>query len=448
MAPDEDAAGEIARRALELSRADGCSVTLQGREQTNLRFARNAATTNGFHSEATVTVTSWFGERSGSATLSSLEDGALAQAVARSEALARHAPPDPEYMPLLGPQDYAPGAGFDAPTAALPADALAEAAGGAAAVCSAAGLEGAGFVEAGWTFRMIANSAGLRAFERRTAAEATISARRRTDSPEPGQWSGWAGATAVGFDRLDAGALAWRAAEKASAKGEAIDLDPGDYTVVLEPAATAELVMWLLWHMDARPADEGRSFLSRKGGGVGVGERLFDERVTIFSDPANPVTPDEMFSAEGLPRRPVKWIENGVVRSLWRSRFWAQKSGCEPAPEPEGVVMESGTATLEDMIASVRRGVLVTRLWYTNVVDPRSLTVTGLTRDGNFLIENGRIVGPARNLRFNQSVIAALNGVEAVGASARAGGVFRAGGVSAPPMLVRKFTFSSRTSGI
>lgn len=445
----EDEAHQIAAQALERSRADACAVCVSGAERTNLRFAGNMATTNGFHSDASVTITSWFDQRSGSVTIASLEGEALEHAAARSEELARLAPPDPEFMPLLGPQEYAVGAGYHAPTAALPAGALADAAGSAVAAAREAALDGSGFVEAAGSFQALANTAGLRAFERRTSAGLTISARRRSGSPEPGQWSGWAGASAVGFDALNAEALAKQAVGKASARGEPIDLDPGVYTVILEPAATAELVLWLLWHMDARSADEGRSFLSRKGGGTALGEKLFDERVTILSDPADPVAPGETIGFEGLPHRRTPWIENGVVRNMWRSRFWAHKTGCEPTPRAHDLVMQGGSTTVDEMISSVRRGVLITRLWYTNTVDPRSLLLTGLTRDGNFLIENGRIVGPARNLRFNESLLAALNDVEAVGPAVRTSGVFGAhAGISAPALLVRSFTFSSRSGGI
>jgi predicted Zn-dependent protease len=445
----EDEAHRIAARTLERSRADACAVRISGAERTNLRFARNMATTNGFRSETSVTVTSWFGERSGSAAIASLEDEALDRAAARSEALARLAPPDPEYMPLLGPQRYAPGAGYHAPTAALPAGALADAAGAAAICAEEAGLDGSGFAEAGARFQALANSAGLKAFERRTSAGITISARRRSESHGPGQWSGWAGASAVDFHSLNAEAAAGRAVDKASAKGEAIDLDPGVYTVILEPAATAELVQWLLRHMDARPADEGHSFLSRKGDGTALGEKIFDERVTIYSDPADPAAPGEIFGHEGLPCQRTLWVENGVARSLWRSRFWARKTGRAPTPPARDLVMTGGPVSTDEMIASVKRGVLVTRLWYANVVDPSTLLLTGLTRDGNFLIENGRIVGPARNLRFNESVVAALNNVEAIGPAVRTADVFGLqAGVVAPTLLVKRFRFSSHASGI
>jgi predicted Zn-dependent protease len=451
----EEEARRAAERALELSRADHCTVWASGSESSNLRFARNAATTNGRHSEVSVSVKSCVGQRSATVSVSSTDNKAIAHAVARSEELARLAPVDPEFMPPLGPQDLGPqdyhagGEAYHAPTTEVSALALAEAAGKAVAAASEAGLDGAGYVEAGGQFTVLANSAGLRASERLTGAGITVSARRKGGGGEAGQWSGWSAASALAFDRLDAGDVARRAVSKAAAVGAPIDIEPGGYTVILEPAAVAEALQWLVWYMDARAADEGRSYFSRKDGGSKRGEKLFDERVTIVSDPADPVTPDGVIGSEALPQRRTAWIENGVVGNLRRSRFWAQKTGREPLSGPRNIVMKGGPAAVDDMIAGVKRGVLITRLWYTNMLDPRTLLLTGLTRDGNFLIEDGRIVGPARNLRFNESLVAMLNEVEAMGPSVRVrGGASGEGAISAPAMLVRNFRFSSRTSGI
>lgn len=442
----EDEAQGIARRILERSRADSCSVYISGDESANLRFAGNGATTNGFHREIDLTIRSHFGDRSGSASITALDDAAVAQALARSEDIARSAPPDPEFMPPLGPQGYPAGAGFDGATAGLSPRTLNDAA--AAAICSArdAGLDASGYVQAGSRFLALANSAGLRAYERRTHAELTVSARRRAGAE--GQWSGWAGAASPAFERFGADRLARRAVAKGSAGGRPFDLDPGSYTVVLEPAAVASLAAWLIWFMDARLADEGRSFLSRKGGGTKSDERLFDERLTILSDPADPAAPDAIHGAGGLPSHRTVWIQNGVPANLYCSRFWARKSGRAPLSPPLSAVIEGGAATLEDMIAGVRRGVLITRFWYINMVDPRTLLLTGLTRDGNFLIENGKVAGPARNLRFNESLVALFDRIEAIGPAELTASADDGGYVVAPPLLVRDFTFSSRSGGI
>jgi predicted Zn-dependent protease len=219
--------------------------------------------------------------------------------------------------------------------------------------------------------------------------------------------------------------------------------------MILERSAVAELLQYLLWMFDARRADEGRSFMSRKGGGTKLGENLFDTKVTIYSDPQDTTVPATSYSYDGVPHGRAVWVEDGVVRNLHCSRFWAQQMGRDPLPIPESLVMAGGTSSVDEMIRSTRRGILVTRLWYMNFIDPQTLLLTGLTRDGNFLIENGRIVGPARNLRFNESLVTILSNVVAVGPSERSyGGDSRNSAISVPPLLVDGFTFSSRSSGI
>jgi predicted Zn-dependent protease len=228
-----------------------------------------------------------------------------------------------------------------------------------------------------------------------------------------------------------------------------LDLEPGDYTVVLEPVAVAELAFWALSAMDARAAEEGRSFYARPGGGTLLGDKVFDEKVTIRIDPADPLAPEGGVGWEGVPHRARAFIDKGVVTTLYRSRAWAQKTNAEAIPFARNFVMEGGDAPLDDLIRSVKRGVLVTRIWYENMVDPRTLLLTGLTRDGNFLIENGRVTAPVRNMRFNQRLGELFANVAALGKTER---VWRAAGgggtAAAPPMLAEKFHFSSKSSGI
>src|SRR5262249_33548175 len=185
-----------------------------------------------------------------------------------------------------------------------------------------------------------------------------------------------------------------------------------------------------------RRGDEGRSFFSRKGGGNKIGEKLFQDNVTIFSDPDDPVAPEPTFSDDGLPQRRVVWVADGVLRNLAYPRFWAQRQGREPVSRPRSFVMAGGTTSVDDMVRATQRGVLVSRPWYIRVADPQKLLLTGLTRDGNFLIEDGRIVGPALNFRFNESPAAVLGNILAIGPSERT----RAGEIensvaSAPPLL-------------
>lgn len=194
--------------------------------------------------------------------------------------------------------------------------------------------------------------------------------------------------------------------------------------------------------MDARTADEGRSFLSKKGGGTRIGEKLLDERVTIYSDPTDKDIPAKPFSSEGLPLEKVVWFDKGVVKNMSYSRYWAQSKGVAPILAPDGFIMEGGTASLEDLIKDTEKGILVTRFWYTRWLDPQTLLYTGLTRDGTFYIENGQIKHPVKNFRFNESPIIMLNNLEAMGKAVRTRGNM------VPPLKIRDFTFSSLSDAV
>jgi predicted Zn-dependent protease len=441
--PPEDAK-QCADWVLQRSKADHCIVKIEGRDESNLRFARGSATTNGTRSTLRVTVESRFGRRSGAAIVTGLEKAALEDTVHRSEGVARSAPENPELMAPLGPQVYQSGAGYDASTAGLRAEALAAAAKPVIDEASRRNIDVAGYSTAGSGFEALANSAGLFAYDRHTGAEFTVTARNRA-----GTWSGWAGVSETRFGRLDPARLGRRAIDKAAHAAPPVRLDPGKYTVILEPSAVSDFVGFLLWYMNARSADEGRSFLSKKGGGHKIGEKLFHQDVTIFSDPDDPIAPERPVGEDGLPRRRTVWIANGVLENLFYSRFWAQQKGREPVSRPRGFVMAGGSTSIDDMIRATKYGVLVTRLWYIRTVDPQTLLLTGLTRDGNFLIEDGHIVGPTLNFRFNESPVAVLANVLAVGPSERTQpGEFENAVASAPPLLVKDFSFSSQSEAI
>jgi predicted Zn-dependent protease len=219
-------------------------------------------------------------------------------------------------------------------------------------------------------------------------------------------------------------------------------LEPGKYTVILEPLAASDMLSNMVRGFDARSAEEGRSFMSKKGGGTRLGEQLFNEQVNIYSDPFNADLPSATWNGDGIPQEKVTWVENGVVKNLSYSRYWAQQKGVKPVPGASRVIMEGGTASLEDLIKSTERGILVTRFWYIRSVDPQTLLLTGLTRDGTFYIENGKIMYPVKNFRFNESPIIMLNNVEALGKPQRSGNMI------VPPMKIRDFTFSSLSDAV
>jgi predicted Zn-dependent protease len=441
---DPDGARALAAKIITNTKAETCTVAISGTSTRNFRFAKNNATTNGAISAVSVTIESSLGKKVGTATVHALDEASLKKGQARSEEIARLSPENPEFMPPLPPQTYEmAGHRFDSATAGATASSLAEAASTAISARNPQ-IEMAGYAEAGGQFSCLANSAGLFVYDRATAAELTVTARNTKRA-----WSGWAGGSHIRQSALNPAALGGKAAAKASASGEPADLDPGVYTVVLEPAAVADLVLFLAGSMDARAATEGRSYLSKPGGGTKIGERILSECVTIASDPNDPIAPDRIFGEDGVPARRTVWFERGTVTAMSYSRYWAQKMDHDPVPRPGSLIMEGGTATTADMIASIKRGVLITRLWYIRTVDPRTLLLTGMTRDGNFLIENGRVTRPALNLRFNESPVSALSKIEALGPAERVIGSETYGSaISVPPLLISGFTFSSRSSGI
>ncbi len=439
-----DDAKSIAEKIIARSGADACVVKIDGGEDNSLRFARGGATTNVTTSGASLRISSHIGGRIGSATSDSFDDAALDAARARSEEIARMLPVDPEYVAPLGPQAYDASARYDEDASSFRLDALAAKAALAIEAAAAKGVDAFGCAGSARRFSALATSNGLFAYERSSELDLSTTARNKADA-----WSGWAGAHEFFAARLDAESIARRACAKAAHDQEPVDLEPGDYTVVLEPVAVTELASWVMSAMDARAADEGRSFYSHPGGGTVISEKLFDEKLTIRVDPADPLAPEGGIGWEGVPHRARAFIDKGVVNAFYRSRSWAQKTDAEAIPFARNFIVEGGDASLDDMIRSVKRGVLVTRIWYENMVERKSLLLTGLTRDGNFLIENGRVTAPARNMRFNQRLGELFGNIAALGKTVRTWRAAGSGGAAAaPPMLAERFHFSSKSSGI
>ncbi|RSK42738.1 TldD/PmbA family protein [Hymenobacter perfusus] len=433
----------ILQKVLSFSKADECEATLNGQTGGNVRSARNAISTSGGVDNVSLTVESRFGKRSGVATCNQFDDATLRSCVQRAEEIARLAPESPEYMPLLGPQKYLTSANsFAKATADITPDYRAAQVGASMKLCDEKKLTSAAFLNDAAGFVAKRNSKGLEAYQQTSGLEFSITVR----TPD-GTGSGYATADYNDASKFDARRLTQIAADKASGSRNAQALEPGKYTVILEPAALvansdASLMQALMSALDARNADEGRSFLSKKGGGNRKGEKLFDERVTIYSDPLNPEIADLTFSGDGRPQQKITWIEKGVVKNLYTSRYWAQKAGIPDVPRPGGWIMEGGSQSTADLIKGTAKGILVTRLWYIRPVDPQTLLYTGLTRDGTFYIENGKIKFPVKNFRFNESPIIMLNNLEAIGKPVRVNGNL------VPPLKIRDFTFTSLSDAV
>ncbi len=434
----------IVDRAVKLSKADAVRVSVNSSRETNLRFADNQMSTSGVTTNSTIRIQSVFGKRKASVVTNDRSDEGLRRAVEQSEALARLAPEDPEYLGELPPQTYAPvNAWFDR-TADLSAEDRAKAAMTALAPARAAkDLTVAGFIICNANASAIGNSAGLFAYHRGTSANYTLTA-RTTD----GTGSGWVGSESTDWSAIDFQSVADRAIDKARRSRNPVGIEPGRYTVIFEPEATANLVSLMGGAFQARSADEGRSAFSKAGGGTRLGEKIVDERVTLLTDPADPLILGSPFDGEGMPTGKQTWVQNGVLNSLAYNRFWANKQGKTATGGAQSLRMASGKDTIESMIAGTTRGVLVTRLWYLRPLDARTLMYTGLTRDGTFLIENGKIARSIKNFRFNDSPLFMLNNLEGVGAAVRTAGGEGGPGVAMPPIKVRDFNFSSSSDAV
>ncbi|MGH7718854.1 MAG: TldD/PmbA family protein, partial [Gemmatimonadaceae bacterium] len=434
----------LVKRVLSFGKADQARVNIASGWTGNTRFVASEITTAGGTADTTVTVTSTIGRRRASATTNVLEDESLKRTVELSERLARLSPEDPELMPELDAQSYPTVNGFVERTAQLTAEDRARAARQVleGELVRANSLQAAGYVEANAGAVAVGTGGGLFAYHPST--DVTLSTTVRTPD---GTGSGYAAAAARNWTEIDAAALGARASRKALASRNPQAIEPGQYTVVLEPQAVAGMIPLLAASFAARQADEGRSPFAKAGGGNKLGEKIADERVTIYTDPADSQVLGRPFDNEGLPTQRTLWVENGVLKNLAYTRFWAQKQGKTPTGVAfggfggigaAGLKMEGGTKTVDELVAETERGILVTRFWYIRFLDQRTVLLTGLTRDGTFLIENGKTTRSLKNFRWNESPLFMINKLEALGRPERT-----AAGVVMPSMRVRDFTFTS-----
>lgn len=439
----QEEAKKIIDKVLSYAKADETEVSVYGGRTGNIRYARNTVNTSGETNAIELNVTSVFGKKSGSSSINELDDDSLKRAVERAEEIAKLAPENPEYMPMLGPQTYPQTQTFSEATDKIDPEYRAQVAADSIEPCTAQGLVAAGYLEDFSGFVAAGNSKGLFGYNPNTSVDFSITVRT-----EDGTGSGYAIRDFNDANLLNSKEVTTIAMQKAQASKNAQAIEPGKYTVILEPTAAGDLMRLLTSGFDARNADEGRSFMSKKGGGTRLGEKLFDGRVTITSDPFNTDIPMSPWDNDGLPRQKTTWVENGVVKNLAYSRYWAEKQGVEPLSRPGGgyggggYIFAGGDESIADMIKSTERGVLVTRFWYIRAVDPQTLLYTGLTRDGTFYIENGQIKFPVKNFRFNESPIIMLNNIESLGKPQRVGGSL------IPAMKIRDFTFTSLSDAV
>ena len=443
-------ARDLADKILGFARADNTRVNIASGRRSFARCADNRITTAGGSNDVSVSITSVFGKRVASVGTNILDDESLLEAVQRSEGLARLAPENPEYLGELGPQEYAGVEGYYDSTGEIDPAELADAMSRSITGAGNAGFVASGYIDVRAGSRAVATNKGLFAYDASTGVASTLTVR----TPD-GSSSGWAGDESADWQLIETDRIVEDAVRKCEAWQGYSALEPGPWTVILEPTAAGMLLQRVTGALDARSADEGRSFFSKPEGGSRVGEKVFDESITIVSDPTHHAGESEPFTGDGSPRRREVWIENGVVKNLSYSRFWADKQNTAPRPGPANLIVSvggsGGVSTLDDMIGSTERGVLITRFWYVRGLNPRTIAYTGLTRDGTFLIEDGRIARPVNNFRFNQSLAEMLVNVEQLGTPVQvAAGENSSAGtpVVAPAMKVGGFNLASVSDAI
>ncbi|MFN8573560.1 MAG: TldD/PmbA family protein [Gemmatimonadaceae bacterium] len=439
-----DEAQSLVERITKMSKADAIEVQIGGGYSANVRFADNQMSTAGGVTDFQIGVQSSFGPKHAVVTTNETTDDALRAAVEKSERLAKLAPDDPEAMPELGPQQYAPVDAYFASVADMDAAERAKIALTALEPARGAGdLTAAGFLVTNVQAGALGNNKGLFAYHRSTNVNYTLTVRTKD-----GTGSGWAGAEHNDAGKVDFRGVSERAIEKARLSRNPVAIEPGRYTVIMEPQAVGDLCQLVGFYADARSTDEGRSPFVKQGGGTKIGEKIMDERLSIYADPHDPMVLAQPFDGDGLPLGRQVFIENGVLKTLYYSRFWAQKKGVPPTGAPTSFLMSGGDASVEDMIKATERGILVTRLWYLREVDPRTILYTGLTRDGTFLIENGKISKSVKNFRFNDSPLFMLNNIEALGRPVRLAGTEAGGAVVVPAIKARDFNFTSLSDAV
>ena len=439
----EDQARTILNKVLALSKADECIAELSGSIDGNIRFALNNVSTSGIVSDVGLSVRSAFGKRVGTATINQFDDASLASVVRRAEDLARLAPENAEFVPAVDKQVYRPTDTFSAPTAAITPEYRAKVAADSIGPCRAEKLVAAGFLQDGQSFSAFANSRGNFGYQRATLLDYTCTVRTND-----GRGSGWVGRNLQDSTAFKASSDIRTAMRKASASADAKALEPGKYTVILEPVAAAGLISFMMNFFGARQADEGRSFLSKKGGGNKLGEQVYGPEVNLTADPWHPDAAVLPWDGDHLPRERTPFVTGGKVTNLQYSRYWAQKQGKRATGAAGNLIMSGGTKSTAELVRTTQRGILVTRTWYIRMVDPQTVLLTGLTRDGTFYIENGEIKYPVKNFRFNESPVIMLNNIEELGKPVRVVGDESSLIMVLPPMKLRDFTFTSLSDAV
>jgi PmbA protein len=441
--PSESELRRIAERVLKFSDADETEVDISVNADALTRFANNAIHQNVAELSLTVSVRTVFGGRTARATTNKTDEESLRRCVLSSGTLARSQPKDPDLLPMPRRQKYTKVARFDTATAeATPAD-RARAVERVAKLAALRGQTAAGIFTTGASASLLTNSSGLVAAYRQTRAEFSVTILEEDSS-------GWAKENSPALAAFDPQELAERASNKAILSRHPRELEPGPWTVILEPAAVLDLVGFLFYDFAGTAVHDKRSCFTGR-----MGKKLMGDNITLWDNAFHLLQAGPPYDGEGIPRQRVLLVDRGVPKNLVYSRATAKKMKAKPTGHgfslpnewgeaPFNLVFDGGTESVEEMVGSTERGILVTRLWYIREVDPYEKVLTGMTRDGTFLVEGGAIAAGARNFRFNQSVLEMLRNVAALGPAVRSTGE-ESFEMVVPPMKVHGFRFSEVT---
>lgn len=441
----EEEAKKITDKILSYSKADSATVNLYGGLAENIRFAVNTVTTCGSSDRISASITSNFGKKSGSVTITSLKDEVIQDGVKKSEEIAQLSPANDEFMPPLGPQSgYLTVKEYFDDTANATPEQRAETVSHVLQNSRQKDLISAGYYETSSGFESIGTSNGLFAYHKKTELDFSTTSRTPDGTGSSKIARMYADLASLKYQDLTRTVM-----DRAVLTRNPVEIKPGRYTAVLEKMAACDMVGNLFGYMNKRSADEGRSYFSDKTNGNKIGQKILSDKVTIYTDPTVSYAPSSPFNGEGLPIQKTSWYENGVLKNLFTGRYWAQKTNSPVVPYPENIIMTGTDKSLEDLIKSTDKGILVIRLWYIRSVDPRTILLTGLTRDGIFYIENGEVKYPVKNFRFNESPANMLSNVVDVSKAEKVVGSETGNAkIVVPDIKVEEFNFSSISDAV
>ncbi len=433
----------IAERIFKFSRAEETEIEIDVTTDALTRFANNTIHQNVAEQGISVSVRAVVNGRTARASTNKTDDVSLARVADAALRLAKLQPPSETLLPMLGPQKYTPVKRFFPATAAATPEERARAVVGVVKLAERNKQTAAGIFTTGISQSVLATSRGLFVAHEQTRAEFSVTFL-------DGESSGWAKENFPDISLIAPGALAERASQKARASLHPREIPPGHYTVILEPAAVLDLVGFLFYDFAATAIEDKRSCFNDR-----LGKRIFGGNITVWDDVYHPLQTGAPFDGEGVPRQKVLLVDRGIPRGLVYARETAKRLGAKPTGHgfslpneygeaPMNLVFAGGRSSLDEMISATGQGILVTRFWYIREVDPYQKILTGMTRDGTFLVENGQIAGPVKNFRFNESMIEMLASVEDLGPSVRAAGE-ESFEMVVPAMKVRKFHFTEVT---